>query len=102
MPLRFPRVSAVVADFPVHDSAVRGVLAAQESAFAMPASPAGSEFTLPRGLKAISDQFGQAGEQQWEIVLAGSVITTLPMIVVSSWPSGISSAVSRHRDARGR
>ena len=39
-------------------------------------------FTLPRGLKAISDQFGQAGEQQWEIVLAGSVITTLPMIIV--------------------
>jgi multiple sugar transport system permease protein len=39
-------------------------------------------FTLPRGLKAISDQFGQSGEQQWEIVLAGSVITTLPMIIV--------------------
>jgi multiple sugar transport system permease protein len=39
-------------------------------------------FTLPRGLKAISDQFGQGGEQQWEIVLAGSVITTLPMIIV--------------------
>lgn len=39
-------------------------------------------FTLPRGLKAISDQFGQSGEQQWEVVLAGSVITTLPMVVV--------------------
>jgi multiple sugar transport system permease protein len=39
-------------------------------------------YTLPRGLKAISDQFGQSGEQQWEIVLAGSVITTLPMVVV--------------------
>jgi multiple sugar transport system permease protein len=39
-------------------------------------------FTLPRGLKAISDRFGQAGEQQWEIVLAGSVITTLPMVIV--------------------
>ncbi|MEJ3653239.1 carbohydrate ABC transporter permease [Actinomycetes bacterium KLBMP 9759] len=39
-------------------------------------------FTLPRGLKAISDQFGQSGEQQWEIVLAGSVITTLPLILV--------------------
>jgi multiple sugar transport system permease protein len=39
-------------------------------------------FTLPRGLKAISDQFGQAGEQQWEMVLAGSVITTLPMVIV--------------------
>jgi multiple sugar transport system permease protein len=39
-------------------------------------------FTLPRGLKAISDRFGQAGEQQWEIVLAGSVITVLPMVIV--------------------
>ncbi len=39
-------------------------------------------FTLPRGLKAISDQFGQSGEQQWEIVLAGSAITTLPMVIV--------------------
>lgn len=39
-------------------------------------------YTMPRGLKAISDQFGQSGEQQWEIVLAGSVITTLPMVVV--------------------
>jgi multiple sugar transport system permease protein len=39
-------------------------------------------FTLPRGLKALSDQFGQAGEQRWEIVLAGSVITTVPLLVV--------------------
>jgi multiple sugar transport system permease protein len=39
-------------------------------------------FTLPRGLKAITDQFGQSGEQQWEIVLAGGVITTLPLIIV--------------------
>jgi multiple sugar transport system permease protein len=39
-------------------------------------------YTMPRGLKAISDQFGQSGEQQWEIVLAGSVITTVPMIIV--------------------
>jgi multiple sugar transport system permease protein len=39
-------------------------------------------FTLPRGLKAITDQFGQSGEQQWEIVLAGGVITTVPLIVV--------------------
>jgi multiple sugar transport system permease protein len=39
-------------------------------------------YTMPRGLKAISDQFGQSGEQQWEIVLAGAVITTLPMVVV--------------------
>lgn len=39
-------------------------------------------YTLPRGLKEISDQFGQSGEQQWEVVLAGSVITALPMIIV--------------------
>jgi multiple sugar transport system permease protein len=39
-------------------------------------------FTLPRGLKAITDQFGQSGEQQWEIVLAGGVITTVPLIIV--------------------
>jgi multiple sugar transport system permease protein len=39
-------------------------------------------FTLPRGLKAIVDRFGQSGEAEWEIVLAGSVITTLPMIVL--------------------
>ena len=39
-------------------------------------------FTLPRGLKAISDQFGQSGEQQWEIVLAGGVSTTVPLIIV--------------------
>jgi len=39
-------------------------------------------FTLPRGLKAIVDRFGQSGEAEWEIVLAGSVITTLPMIIL--------------------
>ncbi|WP_410671464.1 carbohydrate ABC transporter permease [Amycolatopsis sp. cmx-4-68] len=39
-------------------------------------------YTLPRGLKALSDQFGQAGEQRWEIVLAGSVVTTVPLLVV--------------------
>ena len=38
-------------------------------------------FTLPRGLKAIVDQFGQGGEAKWEIVLAGSAITALPMII---------------------
>ena len=38
-------------------------------------------FTLPRGLKAIVDQFGQSGEAEWEVVLAGAVITTVPMIV---------------------
>jgi multiple sugar transport system permease protein len=39
-------------------------------------------YTLPRGLKALSDQFGQAGEQRWEIVLAGSVVTTVPLLIV--------------------
>ncbi|RJL34415.1 carbohydrate ABC transporter permease [Bailinhaonella thermotolerans] len=39
-------------------------------------------FTLPRGLKAIVDQFYQGGDPKWEIVLAASVITTLPLIVV--------------------
>jgi multiple sugar transport system permease protein len=39
-------------------------------------------FTLPRGLKALLDQFGQGGELQWEIILAASVIVTLPMIVI--------------------
>ena len=39
-------------------------------------------YTLPRGLKVILDRFGYGGEQQWEIVLAGSVIATVPMIVL--------------------
>jgi multiple sugar transport system permease protein len=39
-------------------------------------------YTLPRGLKALSDQFGQSGEQRWEIVLAGSVVTTVPLLIV--------------------
>jgi multiple sugar transport system permease protein len=39
-------------------------------------------FTLPRGLKALLDQFGQGGEMQWEIILAASVIVTVPMIVI--------------------
>ncbi|GAB7052868.1 carbohydrate ABC transporter permease [Catenuloplanes indicus] len=38
-------------------------------------------FTMPRGMKAILDQFGQAGEARWEVVLAGAVLTTVPMIV---------------------
>jgi multiple sugar transport system permease protein len=39
-------------------------------------------YTLPRGLKAILDRFGQGGEMQWEIVMAASVIVTIPMIIV--------------------
>jgi multiple sugar transport system permease protein len=42
----------------------------------------GSLFTLPRGLKVILDQFGQGGEGQWEVVLAASVVATLPMLVI--------------------
>jgi multiple sugar transport system permease protein len=39
-------------------------------------------FTLPRGLKSVLDQFGQGGEMQWELVLAASVIASLPMIAI--------------------
>ena len=39
-------------------------------------------FTVPRGLKAVVDQFGKGGESQWEIILAASVITTVPMIII--------------------
>lgn len=42
----------------------------------------GALYTLPRGLKSILDQFGQGGEMQWEIVLAASVLVTLPMIII--------------------
>jgi multiple sugar transport system permease protein len=38
-------------------------------------------FTMPRGMKSILDQFGQAGESRWEVVLAGAVLTTVPMII---------------------
>jgi len=41
-----------------------------------------STFTIPRGLKALIDQFGPGGESQWEIVVTASVITTLPMILL--------------------
>lgn len=39
-------------------------------------------YTLPRGLKAVLDQFGQGGEMQWEIVLAASVLVTVPMLII--------------------
>ncbi|WP_431877702.1 carbohydrate ABC transporter permease [Micromonospora marina] len=39
-------------------------------------------YTLPRGLKVILDRFGYGGEQQWEVVLAASVIATVPMIIL--------------------
>jgi multiple sugar transport system permease protein len=39
-------------------------------------------YTIPLGLKTILDGFGQSGEMQWEIVIAATVIATLPMIVI--------------------
>ncbi|GIJ25337.1 sugar ABC transporter permease [Micromonospora qiuiae] len=39
-------------------------------------------YTLPRGLKVVLDRFGYGGEQQWEVILAGSVIATVPMLVL--------------------
>ncbi|MDT0378230.1 carbohydrate ABC transporter permease [Streptomyces sp. DSM 42041] len=39
-------------------------------------------YTVPRGLKAVLDQFGEGGESSWEIVCAASVVVTLPMIIV--------------------
>ncbi len=39
-------------------------------------------FTVPRGLKALVDQFGNGGQFHWEIIVAASVITTVPMIVL--------------------
>lgn len=40
------------------------------------------KFTIPRGLKALLDQFGFGGEWHWEIVVTASVIATIPMIVL--------------------
>jgi multiple sugar transport system permease protein len=41
-------------------------------------------FTLPLGLKTLLDQFGQGGggEGRWEIVMAGTVVTVIPMIII--------------------
>ncbi|MBA2528814.1 MAG: carbohydrate ABC transporter permease [Euzebyales bacterium] len=39
-------------------------------------------FTLPRGLKAIIDNPAIGGQQQWELLAAGSVLVTVPMILV--------------------
>ncbi|MEV8565444.1 carbohydrate ABC transporter permease [Streptomyces sp. NPDC051322] len=38
-------------------------------------------YTVPRGLKAVLDQFGDGGEMRWEVVCAASVVVTVPMIV---------------------
>jgi multiple sugar transport system permease protein len=40
------------------------------------------KFTIPRGLKAMLDQFGFGGNWHWEIVVTASVITTVPMIIL--------------------
>jgi multiple sugar transport system permease protein len=40
------------------------------------------KFTVPRGLKALVDQFGFGGEWHWEIIVTASVITTVPMIIL--------------------
>ncbi len=40
-------------------------------------------YTLPRGLKAVLDRFGQTGgEAEWQIVMAASTVSTVPMILV--------------------
>lgn len=39
-------------------------------------------YTLPRGLKAVLDQFGQGGQRELEIVLAANVIATVPMLLL--------------------
>jgi multiple sugar transport system permease protein len=41
-----------------------------------------SLYTLPRGLKAVIDTFGNGGEQHWEIIMAASVVATVPLIVM--------------------
>lgn len=41
-----------------------------------------SDFTIPRGLKALVDQFGFAGNWHWELIVTASVIATVPMIIV--------------------
>ncbi|MFZ3572347.1 carbohydrate ABC transporter permease [Streptomyces sp. BH097] len=38
-------------------------------------------YTVPRGLKAVLDQFGDGGEMRWELVCAASVVVTVPMII---------------------
>jgi len=39
-------------------------------------------FTVPRGLKALVDQYGFGGEWHWEILVTASVITTVPIIIL--------------------
>jgi len=41
-------------------------------------------FTLPLGLKTILDSFGRSGggEGDWQIIVAATVIATIPMIII--------------------
>ena len=41
-------------------------------------------YTLPLGLKTILDQQGAGGggEGRWEVIMAGTVITVLPMVIL--------------------
>jgi multiple sugar transport system permease protein len=41
-------------------------------------------YTLPLGLKTILDQQGAGGggEGRWEIIMAGTVLTVLPMLIL--------------------
>jgi multiple sugar transport system permease protein len=57
-------------------------------------------FTLPRGLKSVIDTFGNGGEQHWEIIMAASVIATVPLIVLFAFAQrhimdGIASQAGR-------
>jgi multiple sugar transport system permease protein len=42
----------------------------------------GSLFTLPRASRVVLDQFGHGGDGQREVVLAASVIATVPLPVI--------------------
>jgi ABC-type spermidine/putrescine transport system permease subunit II len=59
-----------------------------------------STFTVPRGLKALLDQFGFGGDWHWELVVTASVITTVPMIILFFLGSGTSSR-DRHHGQQG-
>jgi multiple sugar transport system permease protein len=39
-------------------------------------------YTLPIGLKSVLDRFGAGGEAQWELVMAASVVATVPMVLL--------------------
>ncbi|WP_228387151.1 carbohydrate ABC transporter permease [Ornithinicoccus halotolerans] len=41
-----------------------------------------SNFTVPRGLKALLDRYGFGGEFHWEIIVTASVLVTVPMIIL--------------------